>query len=211
MIFYKELNLPHPIINNKQFVKMHGLKKPGEYDTIVTDVQTYLHPDLLHAFESINVKPQWFASFGFLKRSVASTYIHTDLTFDKEWVTIPFGINWELTAGVTEWSWWDVTGSEAVYPTLDISEDSRRRSSDPFLLNGIHHESRLNTDTSKFKLLNSYTVIPNQPVLFRTDVPHQINYNTTHKQRICMSLRFSISDIPSWDLALKIFQPFFKK
>jgi len=210
MLLYKELNFPCPIASNQQIAKIlakiNFLKQQDKsYTTILTGPEDYLHPDLLDIFKSVGVVPQFIAVFGLTNSQIGLSTLHADITFkNNKWTKMPFGINCDLTPGDAIFNWWDTGDCPGLYPDPAESEF-------PPQVNGIHHKTRGNKDTSDFKLIDSYKIKFKQPVLFRTDVPHQISYTTSVKQRVCISIRFSPDDIATWERALEIFQPFAKE
>lgn len=205
MNFYKELNLPYPIKSNRLFDKINVLKLSNRsYTTVITDIEQYLNPELLDSFMSVGAKPHFFVAFGQPGSLSGKTNLHSDVTFENNnWTKLPIGINWDLTPGETNWTWWDTNKCTEIYPTSDESKSS------PWL-HGVHYKFRGNKDASEFDLLDSYKNTTDQAVMYRTDTTHQISYTTTSRQRICVSVRFPIESVTSWEHALKIFQPFFK-
>ena len=206
MTFFKELNFPCPVQLTKLIVEINALKRAEQtYTTILTQPQNYLHPDLVDTFKSIELNPQFIAVFGRPDSHTGLSLLHTDLIVnDKNWVRSPCGINWDLTIGEATFNWWDVGNCQEVYPDMPPKSDF------PPQVNGIHYKERGNKNTTGFQLIESYKIKLNQPVLFRTDVPHQISYTTSAKQRLSISVRFSMLEIPTWERGLEIFQPFFK-
>jgi hypothetical protein len=205
MSFYQELNLPSPVVNDNLLAKVNIVKlKEKSYTTIFTDVKEYLHPALLNAFDSVNISPSFIATFGVANSQTGLSMLHADITFkNNQWVKLPVAINWDLTPGETTWTWWNANGYPEIYPEQPGIEF-------PPQVQGTHYKSRGNKDPSGLTLIDSYKVKINQPVLYKTDIPHQISYTTTARQRIGLSVRFSLDDVPTWEHALEIFQPFFK-
>jgi hypothetical protein len=76
---------------------------------------------------------------------------------------------------------------------------------------GIHYGHRQNMDTSKFALLETLKYKFNVPYLVRTDIPHNVEYSTTFKHRLGLSVRFPLDQIPTWEQALEIFNPLIAK
>jgi hypothetical protein len=205
MSFYKELNFSYSIANDRLLDRINVLKvKDSFYTTILAKPQEYLHPELIDIFGSIGIQPQFITIFGIPNLSVGTSSLHTDIIYkNNNWTKIPGGINWELTPGEATWRWYDSGDQPELYP-----ETPQEDGTIPF--NGIHHNIRKNQDSSGFTLLETYQTTFNKPVLFRTDLPHQISYSTTSRQRVSMSIKFSTDDISTWDQAVEIFKPFFK-
>ena len=205
MSFFKELNLPYPIANNQMFAAIVRKKfNDASYTTILTEVERYLHADLLQTCKSVGVTPQFIAVFGRPGSGPQVSGLHADVTFvHDQWVKIPCGINWDLTPGQATFRWWDTDDCDELWPEKPASEF-------PPQVNGINHKVRGNRDSAGFKMIESYEIKPNQPVLFRTDIPHQITYTPSVNRRICVSVRFSVDCVSTWERALEIFQPLFK-
>lgn len=201
MIYCKELNLPYPVLNERALNKLYVLKLIDKiYTKIILDVNEYLNPELIQKCESVGIKPYFFIAFG--HSNVGSSSVHSDLSFNNsQWVDFPVAINWELTPGDTSWNWWDTGTDQGIYPPLEQAQ----------VLHGKAYKYRGNKDPSGFKLLHSYSVPFNRAVLYKSDIAHQITYNSPEKYRKCISVRFSLEDVPSWDRALEIFQPFFNE
>jgi len=204
MLLYKELNLPKPIVDDHALEEIVRAKSiDGSYNTIVTEPQQYLSQDILDAFGSVGVTPQFMVIFGDATKSQFKTFLHSDITYQNNtWTKMPFGINWDLNSNNTSFNWWNVHGSPEIFP-------EPRDADFPPVVYGIHHKYRRNRETSDFTLIQSYTIKPLKATLVRTDIPHQICYNTNDKPRLCISVRFSVTDIASWTHAVEIFQPFF--
>jgi hypothetical protein len=205
MAFFKELNLPYPIANNQQFAAIVRKKfNDPSYTTILTQVDQYLHADLLQTCKTLGVTPQFIAVFGRPGADTQVSGLHADTTFvHDQWIKIPCGINWDLTPGQATFRWWDTGDCEELWPEQPGTEF-------PPQVNGINHKMRGNRDPAGFNLIESYEIKHNQPVLFRTDIPHQITYTPSVNRRICVSIRFSVDSVPTWEHALEIFEPLFK-
>jgi hypothetical protein len=198
MIYFKELDLPEPIVSDRLLNKIRLIKRTEKTNTtIITNVGDYLNPCLLDKFSSVGATPLFFVAFG--SGNAGATYLHSDITFkNNQWASMPCSINWELTPGDTTWTWWDIKDSLLVYPT------------DATLpLHGVHCNYQGNKDVKDFELLETYKIKSTQAVMYRTDYMHKIEYNTMSDNRICISIRFSLDDVPTWERSLEIFRPFF--
>jgi hypothetical protein len=200
MIYCKELNLPCPLINDRVLNKIYALKLVDHnhpYTKIILDVNE-LNPELIQKCETVGIKPYFFVAFGLGNSGMSS--VHSDVSYNNsQWVDFPVAINWELTPGNTVWNWWDTGTEPGINPQEEIEFSSRA------------YKFRGNKDPSGFELLHTYNVPFNRAVLYRSDIAHQITYNSTEKYRKCISVRFSLNDVPSWERALEIFQPFFNE
>lgn len=199
MTFFKELNLPAPVVSERMLDKIYVLKlKDNTYTKIITDVDQYLNPELIHKCKSVGVTPYFFIAFG--RDNCGSSSVHRDIALENnKWADFPVAVNWELTPGTTTWTWWDTGDEPKLYPPIDESP----------LLHGQHFKYRGNKSPAGFKLLETYNVTSSQAVLYRSDVAHLITYNSPAKHRRCISVRFSLKEIPTWERALEIFQPLF--
>ncbi len=193
---YKLLNLSYDPLNRANLNLLVSKKK--KYSTVEEDLETFLNPALLEIFKTINLRPRFVVYFGRLFAKQNEIQVHRDITYlDKQWKSIPCGINWELTPGTTTFEWYDPNNETEHLPDPEHAL--------PLELNGAHYGHRANMDVSSFKLIESLNVKEGQPYLFRTDIPHRVKYATTSNNRICISLRFNLEDVPSWEHALEIF------
>jgi hypothetical protein len=67
----------------------------------------------------------------------------------------------------------------------------------------------MNRDSSNYTCLDSFKPKTGVPFLARTDVPHQVIYNTDVDTRVAISLRFDNNDLPTWESAVKKFEPLY--
>ena len=193
---YKLLNLPPDPLKRENLNSLVAKKK--KYSTVEEDLETYLNTETLEVFKSLGIRPRFVVYFGRLFAKKNEIQVHRDITYlDSVWKSIPCGINWELTPGLTKFEWYDTTAHNEHLPDPVHAL--------PLELNGAHYGHRDNMDISSFSLLESLEVKVNQPYLFRTDVPHRVTYATTSHNRICISIRFQLDDIPDWKCALQTF------
>lgn len=197
---YKELNLPNDPIKN--FDELIGYKKEKIWTYCTDDVDHYINEDLLAVFDSIGLRPRIIACFGMLNQKFARSTIHNDIGWiDNTWQSLPFGINWELTPSDMTFCWWDTSGYEKILP------DDTTPKVDVWGIkynNGKHF-----SDNTGYKCLDTFKPKYKIPFLARTDVPHQVEYKTEADTRIAVSIRFDNKDIPTWEDAVKKFEPFF--
>lgn len=193
---YKLLKLPSAPLNLEHLSSLIAKKK--KYSTVEEDIETYLNTEILETFQSINLRPRFIVYFGRLYARQNEIQVHRDITYlDNKWKSIPCGINWELTPGLTTFEWYETGKEEEHLPDPEHAL--------PLELNGAHYGHRANMDVSKFNQLEKLIIKENQPYLFRTDIPHRVTYKTTSSNRICISIRFHLEDIPNWETALKTF------
>ena len=195
---YKLLNLPQNPLKLENLESLVAKKK--KYSTVEEDLETYLTPEILEIFKSINLCPRFVVYFGRLYAKQNEIQVHRDITYlDNQWKSIPCGINWELTPGDTLFEWYDTSKENEHLPDPEHAL--------PLELNGAHYGHRANMDVSTFTKIESLNVMENQPYLVRTDIPHRVTYKTSSYNRICISIRFKLNDVQSWEHALEIFDP----
>jgi hypothetical protein len=214
MLNYRILNLPDDPLISAESLESAIISCGPEMaarDKVYFDVEQLIKPEILKSFTDIGLKPAfllilhrpgWFASkVKFQKNSK----VHVDLTGNGDhFAKIPCAVNWQLTPGETFFSWWDTKGAPEVWPSNPLVQNTIR----------YHLNSMLFHDVNSFEY-ESYDLIENvkfeKPMLVRTDVPHSVIYNTGNRDRLSISIRFSISDIQNWDNALKLFEPLILK
>jgi hypothetical protein len=194
-LFYK-LNLPQDPLKRENLGSLIAKKK--KYSTVEEDLETYLTSEILDIFKSINLRPRFVVYFGRLYAKQNEIQVHRDITYlDNQWKSIPCGINWELTPGDTLFEWYDTSKENEHLPDPEHAL--------PLELNGAHYGHRANMDISAFTNIGSLNVKENQPYLFRTDIPHRVTYKTSSHNRVCISIRFNLNDVKSWEHALEVF------
>ena len=196
-MYFKELRLPsNPLVNFEEL-----LDQKKEYTYSNTDIDRYVNKELLDILSSIGLRPRFFAWFGFIHQQQGVSTIHSDISYvNNVWQSVPVGINWEVTPGDMTFYWWDTHGDKAIWP--DQSKPKR----DIF---GVHQGSVMNRDSSAYTCLDSFKPKTGVPFLARTDVPHQVIYNTNVDTRVAISLRFDNTDLPTWESAVKKFEPLY--
>jgi hypothetical protein len=183
---------------------------------VVTDTVRFLRPELLDTFRSFGVEPTYFVNFGQTDRTSYTTPIHTDISPQAGNKPVPFAINWELTSIESLWRWWDIANAPEVNLTLiplgqlasQVAAPQHARS----LLNGLRYgntdefNDQSNTKLG-FRVIESQQVLPHTAYLIRTDVPHNVAYVNPSPNRVSISLRFSMTEIPTWEDAVELFAP----
>jgi hypothetical protein len=147
------------------------------------------------------MKPWFLAHFGYVPETpITESLVHTDIyNFNGQWIRLPFGINWDLSPGTTEFNWYS-TELEEIYPSLTIKG-----------FRGIHYGSERNRDAEQHcTKLGSLLIERNTPYLVRADIPHKVIYTRPENEfRIGISLRVFPTVAKTWDEALTVFKPLF--
>lgn len=205
-----ELDLPASPLKNdalveelcqiKQADKTFSGQGTWSYQNYHSDIDRYLHPDLIETLLKIKAEPLFFIHFGGIDTPAATTVLHTDLfKINNCWITQSFGINWELTPGTTTWNWYTTNDLETIMPADHLQG-----------FNSQHYGQRFNRDVSACTKLESVSLKRHTPYLMRADIPHQITYTSDVKTRVCLSLRFCPTKIATWMQAIRIFAPLFR-
>jgi hypothetical protein len=198
---------PHKNFKFKEFTGWSVFPSKGVVKSIINE-------DVLDALADLKMYPALVVVFSQTElRNNQNCFLHSDVTLlDKTWTSIPFAINWELNEDIdTTVSWWDTSKYETLYPPMTEAETKF-----PFnLLNG----TRYNIDKSKscvnhlhnIELLDAVHLYKNDsPILFRTDVPHSLEFTTNERCRFNLSLRFDLAKVVNWQEAVEKLQPIFK-
>jgi hypothetical protein len=196
-MYYKELTLTtDPIIDFKKLIE-----QKTEYTYSNKNIDEFVNPKLLATLADIGLRPRFIACFGFVGQKQGTSTIHSDISYvDNSWQSVPFGINWEMTPGDMTFYWWDTHNDKEIWP------DQHKPKRDIF---GIHHGSVMNRDSSTYTCLDSFKPRLGIPFLARTDIAHQVIYNSDVDNRLAISLRFDNVDLPTWNSAIEKFKPFF--
>ena len=198
---YFRLNLPvHPLkIDNLSIYDVEN------FWSIETNPQNILTDELNEIFNKIGIYPK-FAVFFVVhasERKGKHEYAHIDYTLSQEkWKPLPFGINWELNTEITSTlSWYDTSNCNETGVSLkgDPEVDKILRYLNGTFFSGIP------------KVIDSL-VCTGEPFLVRTDIPHTLSdFITTSPKRFCLSLRFDVEEISSWNQAQTIFTGIIKR
>jgi hypothetical protein len=176
-----------------------GQNKIKHYSIVYNNWAEYLSEDLIESFKSIGLEPTYFIHFGSAYNKITTTVFHTDLyNYKGKYHKVPFSINWDLTQGTTKWHWYDTNDVPEVWPSYHTPE-----------FTGIHYGKWDSTSVDGCTEIGNFSLERNTPYLVRTDVPHQIIYRCDDPVRMALSVRFDIDTVPSWEQALKVFEPLF--
>ena len=180
---------------------------------IITDVERFLTPELLDIFRSFDAEPTYFVNFGQTDKLCYTTPVHIDVSAVDENKPIAFAINWELTTVSSLWRWWDTANAPVVSENtmntliqrIATPEHSRN------LLAGVRYGNLKEFDDQSnaelgFQVIGSQQLLPHTAYMVRTDVPHSITCTNSSPVRTCISLRFRMSDISTWEDAVKRFE-----
>jgi hypothetical protein len=210
MINYRQLTgLPKPVVGNAVNIRI-GEKQ--SYVQMVRDYETVLSAKLLEFFQQLGLTPSFCSLFGEQHKQESGIWIHSDILWkDDRWVKLPFGINWELIPSDTHFSWWDTGTLEECYPESTANTEWCQTDGFEFGQQGIHYGARENNSAEGCECIEQLKMEFMTPYLVRADVAHSVEYTTTYKHRIGVSVRFPVEQVPTWERALEIFEPYFKK
>jgi hypothetical protein len=198
----------------KNFYKLNLAKNPlqitelSKYNadnfwTIETDVRKILSKELSDVFDSIGIYPSLSVFFVIQsgQREPKHNLAHVDYErFKDGWRKIPFAINWELNTDIlSKLSWYDVS---------NCTETAVEYTGNPLVDNTLNY---LNGSFFKgdIKVIDEVECSYGNPLMVRTDIPHSVSsYKTSEDKRMCLSLRFNIEQINSWEQATNIFKDF---
>jgi hypothetical protein len=189
----------------------------SEFLKKLPEIPTFNDPDLikevlsqefLSTLASLDLTPSLIHVF-FRNRDISmdKSYIHKDnMLVNGEWVTIPFGINFEVNpTTVATTTWWDTTDRQEY---INDNDYTRARKT---LLNGIrYHEDFFRSAPKYLKLdpIDSVTIVGNStPILFRADAAHSVAATTKEGNRFNVSIRFDLSQIQTFEQAVERLQP----
>ena len=216
--FYK-LNLPSNPLNAET---SHKILKVSQSDKVwyknphwhtYADpeiIKEVLTPEVLSSLHALDLDPTLVIVF-FMTKEVTPerSYIHKDTSYiNGQWVTVPFGINFEVNpTTVSTTTWWNTTDQPEY---LDDNEQTREFKKE---LNGYRYHKDFLRSTPKylnFNPVDSITLQGNSTsLLFRTDVAHSVITKTEEGIRFNVSLRFDINKISTFEQAVEILQPLF--
>lgn len=194
MSYYLKLKLPaNPLRYTPEVESQRRIT--GGYNLVPPE--EILSDELLNIFETIKLKPTFVSVFGRgdQQSALSNRLIHADLAMnpDGTWRKMLFGINWEIEGSYNEFSWWDMTRVPEVWPTEQLSENSKYKQ-----LNGIHYGQRGRMGVPDEALVLDRTVI-DQPTLVRTEIPHLTLYSSNTYKRLGISVRFDESNFATWE------------
>lgn len=209
MTFYKKLTLcSNPLSGDHIGQLMHEkalyiakTKDQRLYEHLYAsdEIDKYVSPLLLDQFRSLGLRPAIlinFSEYGLTHK----TWMHTDMTYhDNRWKPLELGINWELQPAETTFNWY-----EAHVPGKEPGSNEGAMTWPRVMINGVRYP-----DETQLTKIGSVTFDINTAYLVRTGIPHQIVSSTPGNFRECISVRFFYDDIPTWERALEIFEPYF--
>jgi hypothetical protein len=217
--YHRILNIPNsPVTQTGLEIlldkKRH--KKYRPYLLIDQNFKDYLNPELSNIFSLLKIFPDVLIVFGHLddENFQMKSVVHSDIRYQNgNWVDVPFSINWEITDTVVDINWWDVAGEKKCYPPpYDSQQYLPPVESDQFITrflgSGIHYGEWNKSYPETYDLLENCKMKRSNPLLIRTDIPHSVSYSKL-KNRISISLRFPIEEIPDWKSALEVFKSFY--
>ena len=203
--FYQTLSLPsNPLlpsaIETLRNNKIKGREQGDPYYQIAYyNCNEVLTEETLNVFDTLGVTPFYVVHFGSLNNHITQTYLHTDLFWTEDrYQTVPFGINWNLTSGTTTFRWYDAGDIPEAWPPHKMAD-----------FQGIHYGQRYSKSIEGCEELGSLSIEQNTAYLLKTDIPHRVTYTCDEPLRYGVSVRFKLEDIPTWDQALKVFEPLF--
>jgi len=210
MVLYKQLTLTglsllgesvERLMEEKlEWINAGGVSSAHVY--LSDDIQNTLSSELLNQLQSIGLTPAVVVNFSEHGKTY-ETPIHSDLTlYNDSWVPMPFGINWELAAGVTIFNWYDNKGHFYTAPRYKDETTAWPRC----MLNGTRYRP---TQLRDFEKIDSVRLLPTTAYLVRTDMPHQVVSESPGGLRIAISIRFPLDQVGSWQQALEVFRPFY--
>jgi hypothetical protein len=215
--FFKPINLPFPLNSDEVLVDLIKFKKQGQhpYYTIIDNINQYLNSEIIEIFHSLKIRTKYVILFGTDTQGLPfNTTIHHDTEVNEntgEWHDVPCAINWELSSSVSTMSWYDTLNFPAIDSLWRDTTLGTFINGKYSLPAGTAYKSSTDRDPSDFILLESCQLIKGKPILVRTDVPHQVitpAVTNLTVPRLCLSIRFEIEDIKSWDHALEVFFKF---
>jgi hypothetical protein len=213
-----KLKLPSQLLNESTKHKILTIEtSDNEYLKKLPEIPTFNDPaiikevlsqEFLLTLASLNLTPSLIHVFYRNKDvPIDKSYIHKDnILVNGEWVTIPFGINFEVNpTTVVTTTWWDTTDRQEYIDDNDYTRERKK------LLNGIrYHEDFFRSSPKYLKLnpIDSVTIEGNStPILFRADAAHSVAATTKEGPRFNVSVRFDLSQIQTFEQAVERLQP----
>jgi hypothetical protein len=214
MVLYKKLNLcSSPIkgeliqelMDKKEaFAKKVDMSPVGVYKHLYAndEIERYISPVLLQQLNLINLKPALLINFSEYGPT-HETWLHRDLTFiNGDWTPLEFGLNWELSPGTTTFNWYTEKSDNcktSPWPLRDELHSTWPRG----FINGVRY-----FDETELQHVGAVTFDINTAYIVRTDIPHKVVSESPNGLRKCISIRFFVQDVPTFDKAIEIFQPY---
>jgi len=222
MSFYHKLNLPADPLKPELKNQLWDLKKPGyspRYSTQHFDAKQYIRQDIVDTLEKLGLPIKYFVDFGKKDVESARSFLHSDICYyNQKWTKIPMAINWDLTPGDTQFSWYDVGNLVPTDPpepeinklsvTIPQQHITKNFTIQLYKDTSETDYDRNNYDVSSCRLLESLRIEHSTAYLVRTDVPHQIIYRSENATgRMGISIRFDLDKVSTWDQAIDMLQP----
>jgi len=205
--YYQKLNLPNVVLDIEELKNIKRNNLVRGYVSILTDFEYLINPELSYIFKQLSIQPNTLIVFGHEnnKNFKTNPNVHTDIfKQDNQWIKVPFAINWEITNTPVEFKWYDVSNYKEFYPVLKDSTELGY-----LLANGIHYGERYKLGepniSGTFTTIESFTFNQNEPVMVNTGIAHGVTYSG-FEDRLNVSLRFDVKDIPSWESAVEKFK-----
>ena len=198
---YQQLKLPAQLLKNTEFCQP---KKYAFGYGVHTNYQDLLSDQVLEIFDRMQLKVKCLVMFSLNNKTTIADHrvVHSDVFYDgKDWQHYNCGINWEVNNTKNKMMWWDTKDAEICMP--DVMERYH-----PIFKNlgGVHYVKRNHFGHDPLFDCIDETMIENQPVLIRTDIPHSTLYHSDTDYRVSISIRFH-ETWKTWDEAVEIFKP----
>lgn len=171
-------------------------------------INEVLSKELKECLHSVGLDPSLIVVFFITKEvTIERSFVHKDCTYiDGKWVSVPFGINFEINpTTVSTTTWWNTEGQKEYYDDNEETRELRKH-----LMGFRFHENHLRSTPKYLKLdpVDEVTVEGNTtPLLFRTDVAHSVLTSTKEGVRYNVSIRFNQDKIKTFDEAVERLQP----
>lgn len=212
-MYFKELDIPYPLQDKSTISKMLMDKEQGQvYRSLILDIENFVSSDLKEVFNSLGLQPNIGILFGFANKKdfISKPSPHTDLIWqNNKWNKVPFALNWELTPTNPIAFWYDIDPSEEIYPdpipdtAINIPSLQRLR-----LAHGIRYDNNpTNWEVDHNHKVIEQHIITSNAYAFKSDVPHTFNYSG-YSDRLNLSIRFPIEQIPTSEVGFKLFEPY---
>lgn len=185
MKLYYELDLPNLI--RPEADQILNVRK-DKFKTV--NPSSILSDDLLGVFKEVNLIPYFVIVFQhpMLKSNYENRILHRDITLTSDnpitWESLSTGINFELTDGYNEFSWFDIGNNVEVFPPDEQIQIKMCRQISAVECNHLNHRGI----PQGSKLLDKI-VVRKKPILVRTDIHHITSFEFP-ELRNGISIRF---------------------
>jgi hypothetical protein len=204
---YFKLDLPTNPLNDTFVPSTNN----GEGWHIYKNVEHVLNAQVLDCFDKLGLVPDMVVVFGSDNPHRTAGFLHVDLGWhDRMWKPMPCAVNWEINQTTSVLEWHDTKDYTEIWPTnipANLSYPDNYLQGISFVKTTVPDcivitEENIISNT----LIESVTLTNNSPVLFNTSRPHSVIYQTRDAKRFMVSVRFSFSQIASWEKAIEIFR-----